>query len=76
MSIFLRPAPISLMLITKKSNTYGQAALQNSAALVPLAFTSFGAYHGHFQKFLNRVARIAVATLAIDPCKEKHFVSY
>ena len=30
----------------KKINTYGQAALQNSATLVPLAFTLFGAYHG------------------------------
>ena len=60
----------------KKFNTYGQAALQNSATLVPLAFTTFGAYHGHFQKFLSRVAKIAVATQAIDPCKEKHFVSY
>ena len=60
----------------KKFNMYGQSALQNSATLVPLAFTSFGAYHGHFQKFLRCVAKIAVATQAIDPCKEKHFVSY
>lgn len=41
-----------------------------------LLHTTFGAYHGHFQKFLSCVAKIAVATQAIDPCKEKHFVSY
>ena len=65
-----------LQAVNKKFNTYGQAALQNSAKLVPLAFTSFGAYHGQFQTFLKSIARIAIANQVVDKTKDRHFVSY
>ena len=47
---------------TAKYQTYASQALALSATVVPLAFTSFGAYHFEFKKFLTNMTRIAIAT--------------
>jgi hypothetical protein len=45
-----------------KKQTYAASALAHSATVVPLAFTSFGAYHYEFKQFLENMSRIAIAT--------------
>ena len=44
--------------------------------MIPLHFTTFGAYHGQFKRFIKAMAKIAVTNGAIDPRKEDHFAYY
>jgi hypothetical protein len=60
----------------KKFTTYGQIAVDKGATLIPLPFTTFGAYHGQFKRFTKAMAKIAVTNGAIDPRKEDHFAYY
>ena len=56
-----------------KTTTYANAANQYAATLVPLPFTTFGAFHGEFTVFLKTMAKIGVATDAVDPEKTRDF---
>ena len=60
----------------RKLHIYSQAAQDHAATLVPLPFTSSGAFHGKFNSFLKDMAQTAVATQTIDPTKTKHFATY
>ena len=60
----------------RKLQTYSQAAHDHAATLVPLPFTTSGAFHGKFNSFLKDMAQTAAATQTIDPTKTKHFATY
>ena len=61
---------------TKKKTTYAHAALAHSATVVPLAFTSLGAYHYEFTSFLQRTARTASATGNYFPSTDGSFTNF
>ena len=61
---------------TQKKQTYADAALANSATVIPLAFTSFGAYHHEFKTFLQHMKQIAVSTGNHFPAIESSFTNY
>ena len=60
---------------TAKYQTYAEQALALSATVVPLAFTSFGAYHFEFKKFLTNMSRIAIATGNHFPSVDGSFIN-
>ena len=51
-------------------------ALANSATVVPLAFTSFGAFHHNFTIFLKHMKQIAIATGNHFPETDGSFTTY
>jgi hypothetical protein len=61
---------------TTKRTHYAHTAFAHSATVVPLAFTSFGAYHHEFDIFLKHMTRTATSTGNHFPDIDGSFSNY